>query len=151
MNKAIIRTRSLPFAATLLFPLALFSQTFAGSIAGTWEGESICTIRDSPCRDEHVVYEISRNATPQNASADARAALDWKMKAYKIVNGEKQSMGTLYCSFGEKKNNLSCLTKTRTEVDWEYFLDGDKLSGTLQIGQEKTLFRKVTAKRISGS
>ena len=128
-------------------PFAAFAQKSASSVAGTWEGESICVVRDSPCHDEHVVYEISRDPTPQSAASPQ--PLEWKMDAYKIVKGEKQPMGSLRCSFDEPKKNLSCLTKTRTEVDWEYFFDGDNLRGTLQIGPEKILFRKVSAKRVS--
>src|SRR5215470_12964212 len=142
-----LRTCSLLFAAILL-PLAAHAQKTPSSIAGTWEGESICVVRDSPCHDEHVVYEISRDLTPQSAAANAQR-LEWKMDAYKIVSGEKQPMGSLRCSFDETKKNLSCLTKARTEVDWEYFFDGDTLRGTLLIGPENTFFRKVSAKRVS--
>lgn len=139
-----MRARKLIFAAAPLLAFAVFAQRHENTIAGTWEGDSICVIRDSPCHDEHVVYEISRNSTQKTPGT----SLDWKMDAYKIVSGEKQSMGSLRCSFDEAKKNLSCLTKTRTEVDWEYFLDGDTLHGTLQTGPEKTLFRKVLAKRV---
>ena len=142
-----MRTRSLPYAAIFSLPLAALAQKSASSIAGTWEGESLCTVRDSPCHDEHVVYEISRDPAPQSAAANPQP-LDWKMDAFKIVIGEKQSIGSLRCSFDENKKNLSCLTKTRTEVDWEYFFDGDNLRGTLQIGPGKTLFRRVSAKRV---
>ena len=31
----------------------------AAEILGTWEGESKCTIPDSPCHDEYVIYEIA--------------------------------------------------------------------------------------------
>lgn len=144
-----MRTRSLLFVAVFVLPVAALSQKSRGSIAGTWEGESICTVRDSPCHDERVIYVISQD--PQGSSANAQASLDWKMDAYKIVNGEKQPMGSLRCSFDEKKRNLSCLAKTRIELDWEYFFDGNDLRGTLQTGPEKTLFRKVSAKRIPPS
>jgi hypothetical protein len=28
-------------------------------VVGTWEGESICQVANSPCHDEHVIYEIA--------------------------------------------------------------------------------------------
>jgi len=127
-------------------PLAAFAQKPTILIAGTWEGESICVVRDSPCHDEHVVYEISRDTSAEKNSSGA--SLDWKMDAYKIVNGEKQPMGSLRCSFDEPKKNLCCLTKARMEVDWEYFFVGDHLRGMLRVGSEKTLYRKVSANRI---
>lgn len=144
-----MRARSLLFLAIFVLPVTALAQKSSGSISGTWEGESICTVRDSPCHDEHVVYVISHD--PQTNSLNGQSSLDWKMDAYKISNGEKQPMGSLRCSFDEKKKNLSCLAKTRSELDWEYWVDGDTLRGTLQTGPEKTLFRKVSAKRISPS
>src|SRR5437879_13856087 len=30
---------------------------------GAWEGESKCTVPDSPCHDEHVIYEIAADKT----------------------------------------------------------------------------------------
>jgi len=144
-----MKTRSLLFFVIIALPLAAHAQKSPASIAGTWEGESICTVRDSPCHDEHVVYEIARDPAPIANSTPSQPRLEWRMDAYKIVNGEKQPMGSLHCSFDETKKNLSCLAKTRTEVDWEYFFDGDTLRGTLQIGSEKTLFRTVSAKRVS--
>lgn len=135
-------------SAILFLPIPTLGQKSAASIAGTWEGDSICAVRDSPCHDEHVVYEISFDPAAAD-STGAKANLNWKMDAYKIVNGEKQPMGSLRCSFDEKKKNLSCLTKTRTEVDWEFFFDGDNLHGTLQTSPEKILYRTVSAKRIA--
>jgi len=52
------------FAGTLFLPVA-FAAAQSGSsrdnaeILGAWEGESKCTLPDSPCHDEHVIYEIS--------------------------------------------------------------------------------------------
>ena len=37
------------------------SKTYGDSseVIGTWEGQSKRTIPDSPCHDEHVIYEIA--------------------------------------------------------------------------------------------
>ena len=133
------------FAAALLLAFAVFAQQAKDSIAGTWEGESACVIRDSPCHNEHVVYEISRDSTPEKSGA----SLGWKMQGYKIVDGKKQFMGTLLCSYHEAKRNLSCVASR--DLDWEFFFEGENLHGTLHAGQDRILFRKVSAKRISTS
>lgn len=146
-----MRARSLCFAATLLLPLAAHAKKTANSVAGIWEGESICTVRDSPCHDEHVVYEIAPDTTFENNPDRLGPRLEWKIDAFKIVNGEKQFMGSIPCSLDEKKQALNCVTKTRTEGYWEFIFDGDALRGTLHIGAQKTLFRNVSAKRISKS
>ena len=141
-----MRTHLLLFAASLLLPAASRAQQSA-SIAGTWEGDSLCTVRDSPCHDEHVIYEIARDTTAEN-NAD-RSRFGWKMDAFKIVNGEKQFMGTIPCSFDANKQALSCVTNARTQGYWEFIFEGGSFRGTLRLGAEKTLFRKIAAKRIS--
>jgi hypothetical protein len=145
-----LRTRFVLFTAILFLPFAAQAQQSA-SIAGTWEGDSLCTVRDSPCHDEHVIYEIARDTTAEDNPDRLGPRLEWKIDAFKVVNGEKQSMGIIPCSFDDKKQTLSCLTKTRTEGYWEFIFEGDSFHGTLRLGAEKALFRKIAAKRISKS
>src|SRR4029077_7540173 len=71
----------------------------SAEIHGAWEGESKCMMPSSPCRDEHVVYEIAEEKTDP-------APL--KVDAYKIVHGERQFMGTLRCNYNASAKNLSC-------------------------------------------
>ena len=105
---------------------------------GTWEGESKCMVAGSPCHDEHVIYEIARDDKTQALKTDA----------YKIVNGEKQFMGTLSCNYNAEKKNLSCSGgNPRMKSDWEYLITGDTIAGTLVIGEERTLYRKISLKR----
>jgi len=143
-----MRVHSLLFIAILVLPCTALAQESPTSIAGTWEGESLCTVRDSPCHDEHVVYEITRETTAENNPGRLGTRLAWKIDAFKIVTGEKQFMGSLPCSFDEKKQTLSCFTRTKTEGYWEFLFEGDSFRGTLRLGTEKTLFRKVSAKRV---
>src|SRR5215813_9683338 len=105
-----MRARAIFSAAILCWSVATFAQKSPDSIAGTWEGESVCTVRDSPCHDEHVVYEIARDTTPENNPDRLGPRLEWKIDAYKIVNAEKQFMGTIPCSLDEKKQALNCFT-----------------------------------------
>jgi hypothetical protein len=105
-------------------------------IAGTWEGESKCTVPASPCHDEHVVYQIKK------AKAGA-----YRLDAYKVVNGEEQFMGMLECEYRESGKKLSCTVHTARQDDWEFRLAGNELVGTLVLGKEKTLFRNIRVRR----
>lgn len=115
-------------------------------ILGTWEGESKCTVPDSPCHDDHVIYE---------RAADKGASGGLKMD--KVVNGERVFMGTLRCEYQaakkirkRKSQELSCTSRGKDADDWEYTLSGDTLEGTLTING-KTLFRKITTKKATVS
>jgi hypothetical protein len=118
------------------------SPDSACEILGTWEGESKCTIRDSPCHDEHVIYEIA----PEK---DKSASNPLKLDGYKVVNGERQFMGTLRCDYYPAKKNLSCTFRGKNFDDWQYTLSGLTLQGTLTTDAGKTLYRKIIVKRIS--
>jgi hypothetical protein len=111
------------------------------AVIGVWEGESKCMIAGSPCHDEHVIYEIAR---------DEKAG-GQKIDAYKIVNREKLFMGTLRCQYHAEKKNLSCSGgNPRMKSVWEYFVSGDTIEGTLVIGDERALYRKINLKRKGG-
>ena len=111
-------------------------------IIGTWEGESKCTVHDSPCKDEHVIYEI----VPET---DKVAPAPLKLDGYKVVNGERQFMGTLHCEYDSVKKNLSCTLRGKNFDDWEYTLSNSTLTGTLTVDGGKTLYRKITVKKNS--
>jgi hypothetical protein len=112
----------------------------AAEILGTWEGESKCTIPDSSCHDEHVIYEIAPDK-------DKAALAPLKMDGYKVVKGERQFMGTLRCEYNSARKTLSCTFRNKDYDDWEYTLSGDTLQGTLTIDGGKTLFRRISVKR----
>jgi hypothetical protein len=101
---------------------------------GMWEGESLCTVPDSPCHDEHVVYEIKADEKDQ-----AKLTLD----AFKIVSGEKQFMGTLNCAWRNTESILAC--HYRDDDDWSFKLSGNEMNGTLHIRKERQLYRKISA------
>jgi hypothetical protein len=102
---------------------------------GTWEGESICTVPDSACHDEHVVYEIA---------PDAKVPDKLNLNAYKIVNGDRQFMGTLNCAWQKGDNILSCTYKGRYVDDWEFHVTAKEMIGTLVVGKERQLYRKIS-------
>ena len=125
----------LALVCALSAPLWCGSSSDNRKVTGTWEGESICTVPNSPCHDEHVVYEISE---------DKKTAGKLETAAYKIVNGEKQYMGTLSCEYLPTNSELRCHYK---EDDlWKFEVSGDSMKGTLVINGDK-LYRRVNLKR----
>jgi len=107
-------------------------------VVGTWEGESKCTVPNSPCRDEHVVYRIA-------AKKDNPATLT--IDADKIVDGSAQFMGSLDCEYRANRSILSCTAHTPKQDDWEFQVSGEAMTGTLKLGVEKTLYRRVTLRK----
>ena len=99
-------------------------------IAGDWTGESICTIKTSPCHDEHVIYHISQ--------PDSNGKL--KIDADKVVNGKPEPMGTIDCTFDKKASTLTCPTNNGGK--WEFSVTGNKMEGTLKL-PDGTIFRRV--------
>jgi hypothetical protein len=104
------------------------------SVAGTWEGESKCTVPNSPCHDEHVVYEISDKPA-------GKTSID----AYKIVSGEKQFMGTIVCNYDAGQGKLHCpFENARGEKsNWDFSVAGSNMAGTLVLEEGNTLYRKI--------
>jgi hypothetical protein len=104
-------------------------------VTGDWEGESLCTIKDSPCHDEHVIYHITR---------DKNDAAKLEISANKLVNGEELYMGSLECMFTEAKQELNC--HYRKDDQWVFKVEGDKMTGTLVV-PENRLYRKISVER----
>jgi hypothetical protein len=96
-------------------------------LIGTWNGNSICQIKNSPCHDETVVYHISKN----------RGSDTFYINANKIVNGVEEGMGILPFVYNNKTNQL---TSTAYGI-WTFNLEGDKLEGTLLVHGD--LYRRI--------
>jgi hypothetical protein len=106
------------------------------AVTGTWEGESKCTVPDSPCHDEHVIYTIA-------AGTDQELTL----KADKVVNGERQYMGTLPCRYDAAGKRLTCVTEGAKSGDWVFTLSDNTLTGTLTLRNERQLYRRIRVQR----
>ena len=113
----------------ILLLCAIVGAQSQPSVAGTWEGTSLCTVPNSPCHDEHVVYHIKQ---------DAKDATRFTIDADKIVNGEEEFMGALNCVFTPAKKELYC----DTAGDWRFNVTDNKMVGTLPL-KNGTLYRKV--------
>src|SRR3954464_13319530 len=88
-------------------------------LIGTWNGTSICQIKNSPCHDETVVYHISKN----------RGADTFYINANKVVNGVEEEMGILPFVYNKKTNQLT----STAYGTWTFNLEGDKHEGTLLV------------------
>jgi hypothetical protein len=96
---------------------------------GEWHGESVCVAKDTACRDETVVYRITKKSGHASVSAD------------KIVNGNAINMGTL--EFQYDHDSLIC---EYSQGVWRLKVDGGKIEGTL-ILPDHTVFRRVTLRK----
>jgi hypothetical protein len=96
-------------------------------LIGTWNGTSICQIKNSPCHDEAVVYHISKKM-----GADT-----FYINANKIINGIEEEMGILLFVYNKKTNQL---TSTAYGI-WTFNIEGVKLEGTLLSHGD--LYRKI--------
>ena len=131
--------RILPAAVAIaILYSAAWSASSSVDVVGVWEGESKCTVANSPCRDEHVVYRISANKdNPKKLTIDAD----------KIVNGSPQFMGTIGCEYHAGQSLLTCTANTPKQDEWELRVAGDTMTGTLKIGVEKTLYRRIAVRK----
>ena len=127
----MIRRISMWAVALMSFCAVVAAQTGKpADVLGTWEGESICTVHPSACHDEHVIYEITQGADKK-----------LKMSADKVVNGERQNMGDLDCTYDGK--TFSCSIPLGT---WAFEVSGSKMKGALKL-KDGTLFRNVDIAR----
>ncbi|MBA3912653.1 MAG: hypothetical protein H0X25_02065 [Acidobacteriales bacterium] len=124
--------------AYLLTATMLFAIDRDGLI-GTWEGESKCTVPNSPCHDEHVIYEVV---------GDRRKTDIFKMDGYKVVEGkQRELMGSLDCTLGVASSTLTCTGHSEKQDLWEFKIAEGRMVGTLVVGAEKQLFRKITVEK----
>ena len=92
-------------------------------LVGTWQGTSICQVKNSPCHDEVVVYHISK----------ADSVDRYIIQANKIVNGVEEDMGTLHFDYNTKTNQLV----SNEYGKWTFTINGRKMSGILIVKNEK--------------
>jgi len=102
-------------------------------LAGNWSGNSICQVKDSPCRDEQVVYHISKGSDPAH----------WKVAADKIVAGKAIDMGEGTFTYDQKTAQLRAEDQGRV---WLFTVKGNTMSGTLTM-PDKTIYRRVSLKK----
>jgi hypothetical protein len=129
------RTKVIAFAAMCLLARAASAQGSAPAPnpVGVWRGTSICRVHPSPCKDEIVVYRITRVNASDSLSIDAR----------KIVNGQEEEMGVLACLAGATVSQLTC---ARPNGVWHFTIRGDSLVGELRLPDNRK-YRDISATR----
>jgi hypothetical protein len=118
---------------TLMIILAAFTFAIAVGIEGKWHGTSICTIRDSPCHDEQVVYVVSK---PDSSGRH-------KIQMDKIVNGQRELMGTLDCVYDQTASVTVCDMQKGV---WRFTVTNTKMVGTLTLADGR-LYRNISVSR----
>ena len=118
---------SMPMAAAQARADANSSQ-----IAGTWRGNSVCVVKDSPCHDEINVYRFSKISGRVES---------FSVTASKVVDGKEVVMGTSEWTYDFEKHVLECKLPSVRLV-----LDGDKMEGALKLA-DGTVYRRIYLKR----
>ena len=121
-------------AFDVFFSVACVAATAPpGSFAGNWSGESLCTIKDSPCHDEHVIYRV----TEPNAAGKLKIQMD------KVVDGQPEEMGTVDCTYDRSASNVTCSMNNGT---WKFTVTGKKMDGILTLSNGR-LYRRISVTR----
>lgn len=125
----------LALAAVCVFARDASAQasTTPANPVGVWRGASLCRVHPSPCKDESVVYRITRVNAGDTLSIDA----------HKIVNGREEEMGILACLSGSSGAQVTC---TMPNGVWHFTIRGDSLVGELRLPDNKK-FRDVSTAR----
>ena len=138
----VARKRSDRLVAVIAFIVASYSpsqrsraQSAADDspIVGTWRGNSTCSVKESPCRDEVNVYRIFKiEGKPGLVSVTGS----------KIVEGKEIVMGKAFeWKYDPQKHALES-----PDGAFRFVLDGDNLEGTLI--KDRRVFRRVYLKRL---
>ena len=100
---------------------------FAAMVSGDWTGTSTCTdLKVLPgCHNEVVVYHFTpKSGNTVHASAD------------KIVDGKPQNMGEFDMT-QDGKRIYSEMDGRQGKVLWEFFVDGDHITGTARFVEDR--------------
>ena len=114
-------------------PSIAFGQQ-SGEIAGTWRGNSVCTVSNSPCHNETNVYHFSQVLGTSNR---------FSCSASKIVDGKEIVMGSSEWTYDPSRHLLQTATSGPTI---RLTLDHDTLDGALML-PDSTVYRRIHLKK----
>ena len=116
----------------------LLAATGPDPVAGTWEGTSLCQIKPSPCHDEHVIYRFAKTGARQ-----------YRLEAYKVVNGQELDMGPIDFSLDASGQRLSGSNRDRAGVihPWLFTVRGTHMSGKALTAPGGQVFRLIEIDR----
>jgi len=102
-------------------------------LVGDWKGASIVQVRDTPAKDETVVWHITKGREPGKL----------KIRADKIVNRKAITMGTLDFRYDKSQKAIICEYEQGT---WRLAVKGDTMDGTLTL-PDRAVLRRVKLQR----
>ena len=113
----------------------LLAAAAADPIAGVWEGTSLCQVKPSPCRDEHVIYRVTQTGRGR-----------YKIDAYKIVDGKELFMGAIDVMLDPARAHLDgpVMSGGQSRGRLHMSLKGAHLSGRMTL-PDGTLYRLIEA------
>ncbi len=103
------------------------------SLIGNWNGDSICQVPGSACRDEKVAYHLAKG----------RDSGHLRISADKIVDGKPINMGGSEYAYNPTDGTLVNDTAGRV---WKLTVRGKTIEGTLTM-PDKTVYRRLTLTR----
>ncbi len=127
-------------AAGLPKPLGA-QATRPGAIIGWWQGTSTCVMAswNAACNDEVVLYEFVPSSPDSVRST---------VHAFKLVAGQRDSMGTLPVTFAPEDQAWHAdITTRRGDLRWSFRLHADTLLGRLILPPGGQVARHVVALR----
>jgi len=135
MFMTTLRANLIVLAAACSLAHVAFGQDAAtkANPVGAWRGTSACTVRPSACKDEIVVYRVTRVNATDSLTIDAS----------KIVNGQEDDMGVIGCRSTASGAQLTCAIPTGV---WHFTIRGDSLIGELR-SRDNRKFRDVRTAR----
>jgi len=104
------------------------------SIIGTWKGESICQIKNSPCNNEIAVYHVLKT----------KESNTFHFVMNKLINGKEEEMGTLEYTYDAVAQTLTSIDEKRKTV-WKFQIKNTAMNGTLLYKGE--LYRVIHLKK----
>jgi hypothetical protein len=103
------------------------------AVVGDWKGESLVVAKNTPAKDEVVVWHIAKGREPGTL----------RVRADKIVNGRTITMGTLPFKYDKAQKTIVC--EYRQGV-WRLTVKENSMEGSLTT-PDGTIFRRVKLER----
>jgi len=119
----------------MILAAILLVAASADPTAGTWEGTSLCQVKPSPCRDEHVIYRTTLIGPGR-----------YRIDAYKVVSGKELFMGAIDVQLDPARAQLDgpVMSDGQARGRLHLSLKGTHLSGTMTLA-DGTLYRLIEA------
>ena len=110
------------------------SEGALAQVLGTWRGNSVCMVKDSPCHDEVNVYRFAEIAGKSKAVM---------VTGSKVVDGKEVVMGTSEWKYEAEKQTLEWEGPHGT---FRLSVGGDKMEGSLTT-KDGVVYRRISLKK----